>query len=585
MLNAQRTALARWTADRFTVRPRAFVGGALAVVLLGAAMTPTASATATRTLAVEANAPGTNLAPNTGAVVPAYAYYYLWWSTQHWHDKLGASFPYNASPLPLPATLGASGCPPKSLYPGNQLTDVPPALFTQDDAAVIERDVRQAASSGLSGFVVNWNGTGLAGQTTQDSIYSRRLALLVAAVRRVQAERISFHLWVSLKASATIMTTAAIKNDLAYLARTYLTEQAFDRSRARRILLVWNGSRKYSLDTVRSVSSQFRGSFFILGDETAASWPDGRAASLDGDAYYWSSQDPWGNPASFTQLKTLAALVRGSGTNPDGSTKTWLAPFTPGYDSILTGGSTCPRKDGDTMRARFQRQLGDEPERLDPDQLERDRRGKLRHTAPALWHSLPHGAEGGADRSGLTAASSSCLTDRTAARRHAPVAKLRTEGHGTEGQRSRGHHDQDQADRPEVRAVDAGDACAPREQRDPRHRRPAGRPDDRCSIRRRPRQRSTTRSPTPARHRFEVRNDHRARRRPGPTCRPPKGPTGRTRARRPTRSRHLPPSRPQPIAVVGTAYAITSLRAAHQAALASLSLPAKLVSCEPRLQL
>ena len=31
---------------------------------------------------------------------PVYAYYYLWWSTKHWQDKLGPNYPYSASPLP-----------------------------------------------------------------------------------------------------------------------------------------------------------------------------------------------------------------------------------------------------------------------------------------------------------------------------------------------------------------------------------------------------------------------------------------------------------------------------------------------------
>jgi hypothetical protein len=34
-----------------------------------------------------------------------YAYYYLWWSSNHWQNKLGASYPYTASPLPLPARM------------------------------------------------------------------------------------------------------------------------------------------------------------------------------------------------------------------------------------------------------------------------------------------------------------------------------------------------------------------------------------------------------------------------------------------------------------------------------------------------
>ena len=35
-----------------------------------------------------------------------YAYYYLWWSAQHWQDKLGSNYPYTASPL----QIGRASC-------------------------------------------------------------------------------------------------------------------------------------------------------------------------------------------------------------------------------------------------------------------------------------------------------------------------------------------------------------------------------------------------------------------------------------------------------------------------------------------
>jgi hypothetical protein len=280
----------------------------------------------------------------------AFAYYYLWWTSSHWHTKLGSAFPYAQSPWPLPARLGANGCPPVSLYSGNQLTDTPAASFTQDDPSVIARDVSQAAVAGLSGFIVNWKGTGLAGQTTADSSTSQRLAALVAAVHDVNDHGVNFKLWISLQASASAMSNSAIANDLAYLQRTYAGDTAFDHAYGSRIVLLWTGSRKYSLDTVRAISSAYRSSFMILGDESGKTWPDGRAAYLDGDAYYWSAQDPYNNPASFTQLQSLATTVRQSGSG-----KLFIAPFTPGYDSILNGGSTCiPRgANGDTMRLLF----------------------------------------------------------------------------------------------------------------------------------------------------------------------------------------------------------------------------------------
>jgi hypothetical protein len=73
-----------------------------------------------------------------------------------------------------------------------------------------------------------------------------------------------------------------------------------------------------------------------------------------GVSYYWSTQDPYSNPESFEQLQDFANAVRATDPNPDGSTKQWWAPFTPGYDGVLLGGSTCiPRADGDTMRALY----------------------------------------------------------------------------------------------------------------------------------------------------------------------------------------------------------------------------------------
>ena len=213
---------------------------------------------------------------------PAYAYYYLWWSSQHWHDKLGSAYPYEQRPLPLPAALPAAECPPSSLFAGNHLTDVPEALFSQDDPPVIERDVRAAAGAGLSGFLANWRGTGLAGQVTTDSRLNRRLASLVSAVHKVQAEGIAFHLRISLQASSTLLSGSAIANDVYYLVRTYGNDAAFDRI-GNRLVVVWTGSRKYGVDVISGISARFRNAVFLVGDESWKTWSSARAAALDGD--------------------------------------------------------------------------------------------------------------------------------------------------------------------------------------------------------------------------------------------------------------------------------------------------------------
>jgi hypothetical protein len=290
---------------------------------------------------------------NTIAGTHVFAYYYLWWSTSHWQDKLGSAYPYGASPLPLPATLDASGCGAVSRYTGNQLTDVPAALYSQDDPGLIEKHVRLAASAGLAGFLVNWAGTGTPDQTKTSVTYSRRLDAIFAAVHKVNAEGIPFKIAISLKDS-NVASVDSISNDLSYLERQYGNDSAYDHTYSSRPMLVWTGSRKHSLADIRAVSERFRRSFFLVGDETSSTWGDGRAAYLDADHYYWSTQDPYGNPHSFGQLRTLAEKVRASGANPDGSRKLWFAPVAPGYNSQLNGGSTCvPRNDGQTMRLLF----------------------------------------------------------------------------------------------------------------------------------------------------------------------------------------------------------------------------------------
>jgi hypothetical protein len=237
-------------------------------------------------------------------------------------------------------------------YPGATVTDVPRQLYSQDDAGFIASDVREAAAAGLAGFVVNWVGTGSASQTAAGNPYSARLATMVRAVHQVNAQGIPFKLWLSYRASTSLRSESEILGDLGYIARTYGRDPAFDRAQSARLTVIWNGSRKYPVGTLRDVAAALRSRLRIIGDES--SWSATRARYLDGDAYYWSSQNPYANPQSFSQLRSLAAAVRGSGRNPDGSAKAWISPLAPGYDDQLAGGSACtPRQGGGTLRRLF----------------------------------------------------------------------------------------------------------------------------------------------------------------------------------------------------------------------------------------
>jgi hypothetical protein len=294
--------------------------------------------------------------PTTGpAPVPShrvFAFYYLWWDTQHWHARLGPAYPYSAVPAPLPATLSGNGCTVTNNYPGNQLTDVASPLWTQDDAKQIQTDVSMAAQSGLTGFAVSWAGTGLPHQTANSSAFNRRLAMLVAAVHQANRAGISFSLWIAYISSARIRTQDEINNDLSYLQATYGTDSAFDRSNGRPTLIMM-GSRKYPQSVLDAFSARWRPTFYLVGDENWDTWNSSKAADFDADQYYWSSQNPVTNRNSFADIAQLASEVR-STPNPDGTAKQFFSPLAPGYNKVLGGGTGCvPRNGGQTMRDIF----------------------------------------------------------------------------------------------------------------------------------------------------------------------------------------------------------------------------------------
>lgn len=293
-----------------------------------------------------------------------YAYYYLWWNTDHWHDKLGPNYPYERDNLPLPATLEPGGCGAKSKFRGNQLFDVPAhRLWSQDNPALIEKDVRLAANAGLAGFLANWHGTGEAGQDVGDTGYTERLDALIDAVEEVNSEGKNFKLWLNYKASSKHRDRAFMHNDLQFIKDRYGTSSAWDHRFSDKILLVWGGSRKYEKWRLRAAQERFGDTFFFVGDEDDDSWNAERGRFLDGNHYYWSSQNPYSNPHSFEQLQELADEVRASGDNADGSKKLWFAPLTPGYNSeLLRDGSCVPRRGGRTLRELFDGNSASEPD-------------------------------------------------------------------------------------------------------------------------------------------------------------------------------------------------------------------------------
>ena len=283
---------------------------------------------------------------------PVYAYYYLWWSAQHWKDKLGPNYPYSVSPPPMPARTDADGCNAVSNYAGNHLLDVGVnKLFNQDDPGMIQVDIQTAKNAGIAGFWLNWVGDGTTSQTRTSVSYTRRLSEAFAASIRVGG----FRNWVSYKV-ASMQSTDYIINDLNFLYKEFQSEPAWERIDGKPVV-TFTGSRKYSDADVLKVSNAVRSRMFLVGDESRTTLTSTRLAMFDAITYYWSSQDPYLNPQSFTRIKEMGDIVHAAG-------KRWYAPLSPGYNSqLLNGSGSCvPRRNGDTLRRIWNGNLASNPD-------------------------------------------------------------------------------------------------------------------------------------------------------------------------------------------------------------------------------
>ena len=322
----------------------------------GATPGPTAKPPATpRPTARPPAGPPVNLTASASTV---YMHYYLWWTPLHWHDKLGAAYPYAASPPPIPGGMASNGCNPTVRYPGATIVDVPSeGLYDQGNGATFDRHIAAAVGARITGFLVNWQGTGQAGQGPSSSGYNARLALLVSRVNVYNAAHgTRFRLALALDAFGNYGRPAsAIINDLDYFRARYGSNPAFANRYSREPIVMLMASRKFALSTIQAVSAAERSHVLLLGDETSSSWSRD-ASALDGTGYYWSSQDPWRNPQSGSQIESLARQVHAAG-------KPWFAPFTGGFNTQLIGGSSCvPRNGVRTLDAVWKLNVGSRPQ-------------------------------------------------------------------------------------------------------------------------------------------------------------------------------------------------------------------------------
>jgi hypothetical protein len=278
----------------------------------------------------------------TSGPATVYVHYYLWWTVQHWNDKLGPAYPYGTAPIP--GSLDGQGCNPSVSYTGAQIVDVPvEGLYDQTQGETFVRHVGQASQAGIKGFLADWQGTGSPTQGPASSGYNSRFDLMVKTVDAHNiAEGKAFGLGLAYASFGDYARPAdQVIADLRYFVNRYGTDPAFHNPYSPKPIVMWLNSRKYSPQTLQAVSRAVQPYVYLLGDETATSWPnDGQY--LDGTSYYWSTQDPWSNSRAGSAVSQLATLVKADG-------KRWFAPFIAGYNKQLMGGSCVERRGTQTL--------------------------------------------------------------------------------------------------------------------------------------------------------------------------------------------------------------------------------------------
>ncbi|MFF3608808.1 endo-1,3-alpha-glucanase family glycosylhydrolase [Streptomyces sp. NPDC002463] len=270
---------------------------------------------------------------------------------------LALCLPGAAAPGPPPATpAGDPSAPPLLAYYYQWFsagswqrakTDLPLAgPYSSDDTQVIDRQIAEAQSAGIDGFVVGWK---------QGTVNDRRLRKLVDA-----AEARHFKLamiYQSLDFYRRPLPVAQVAADFRYFRDHFADSPAMLRVGGRP-LTVWSGTWQYSHDDVARVTSAVRGDLRVLASEKNVDGYRRIADVTDGDAYYWSSADPEATPGYAAKLVAMGRAVHADH-------KIWLAPCAPGFDARLVGGTKpVPRRDGATLTAEYDAALRSAPDAI-----------------------------------------------------------------------------------------------------------------------------------------------------------------------------------------------------------------------------
>jgi Glycosyl hydrolase family 71 len=246
--------------------------------------------------------------------VPVFAFYYQWFSHASWNR---AKIDY-----PLIGTYSSS------------------------DRAVIQHQIIEAKSAGITGFIVSWKDTPLNDQRL-------RLLMKVAGQEHFKLAMI----YQGLDFSRHPLPVSQVAADFQTFAHYYASNHVFYRLGGKP-LTVWSGTWAFTHAEVASVTGAVRGSILVLATEKNVAGFQRVADVTDGDAYYWSSVNPATNTHYGAKLREMGQAVHHDG-------KYWIAPFAPGFDARLVGGhEVVPRRNGQTLRTEYATALTSSPDVL-----------------------------------------------------------------------------------------------------------------------------------------------------------------------------------------------------------------------------
>jgi hypothetical protein len=210
----------------------------------------------------------------------------------------------------------------------------------------MRQQIRLAKGAGIDGFIVSWKDT---------ATNTRRLHALVqvAAAEHFYLAMI----YQGLDFNRKPLPVSKVADDFRLFKSTFASNPVFYRLGGKP-LTIWSGTWAFSYADVQKVTSTVRPGMLVLSTEKSLDGYRRIADLTDGDAYYWSSVNPQTNKNYASRLTDIGSAIHGDG-------KYWIAPFAPGFDARLVGGSKAvPRNDGATLRSEYGTALRSSPDML-----------------------------------------------------------------------------------------------------------------------------------------------------------------------------------------------------------------------------